>query len=115
MRTSRQKIFGSRPGSEDRVARLQRRPCQSGGAELKVTSIVPATGAADLQDLIAGLTEPGFRREPFGDATIGFCGDFSRALFRDEAARRYPELQALAFWMRRSGTPASEGGFSRNR
>lgn len=69
---------------------------------MKVTSIVPATGVADLQDVLAGLTQPGFRREPFGDATIGFCADFSRALFRDEAARRYPELQALAFWMRRS-------------
>ncbi len=69
---------------------------------MKVTSIVPATGAVDLHDLIAGITEPGFRREPFGDATIGFCSDLSRALFRDEAARRYPELQALAFWMRRS-------------
>ena len=39
---------------------------------------------------------------PFNDDIIAFCADFSRRLFRDPAAALYPELQALAFWMRKA-------------
>jgi hypothetical protein len=38
---------------------------------------------------------------PFCDGVIQFSGAFSRALFKDSEALRYPELQALAFWMRK--------------
>ena len=39
---------------------------------------------------------------PFAEEVIGFCSDFSRAIFKDSEAAHYPELQALAFWMRKA-------------
>jgi len=38
----------------------------------------------------------------FAEAATGFVEAFSTHLFRMPAARRYPELTALAFWMRKS-------------
>ena len=39
---------------------------------------------------------------PFGDPVVGFVESFSKLLLSSQGVRRYPELAALAFWMRRS-------------
>lgn len=39
---------------------------------------------------------------PFADNLVALIDDVAQLLFSDQAARQYPELQALAFFMRRS-------------
>jgi Acyl-CoA reductase (LuxC) len=69
---------------------------------VNVTLLVPDSGPIAIDDLCARLRAPEARLEPFSPPTLAFCDSFSRALFRDSAARRFPELQALAFWLRKS-------------
>lgn len=40
--------------------------------------------------------------EPFSDILISFVNDVSKAILKDSLFRQYPELMALAFWMRKS-------------
>ncbi len=68
---------------------------------MTVEQIVPAAGQVDLPAALASLANcDGL--EPFSDQVIDFCASFSRAIFKDPEALQYPELQALAFWMRRA-------------
>lgn len=67
-----------------------------------VEQVVPAPGRVELDQVLAELTAPGAPATPFSDEIIAFCSDFSRRIFRDEQAGKYPELQALAFWMRKA-------------
>jgi hypothetical protein len=67
-----------------------------------VEQVVPAAARVDLSETLAHLCRPALPMAPFSDAVIGFCADFSRRLFRDEQSLRFPELQALAFWMRKA-------------
>ena len=69
---------------------------------MTVTQIVPRQEQVDLDALLQRLSDPQTRAVPFSDAILDFCARFSTALFRDPEARGYPELQALAFWMRKS-------------
>lgn len=69
---------------------------------MRVAQIVPTEESIELEALLGRLTDPVRRTTPFSDAILDFCARFSTALFRDLEARRYPELQALAFWMRKS-------------
>lgn len=79
---------------------------------MKVEQVIPCAALADsnqidqnqidLDRILCQLTLPGVPLEPFSDDVIGFCADFSRRLFHDEQAARYPELHALAFWMRKA-------------
>lgn len=65
-----------------------------------VQSLVP-NRRLDLDVLIADVkAAPRFR--PFSEELLDFCGRFASALGRDASARRFPELTALAFWMRRA-------------
>jgi hypothetical protein len=64
--------------------------------------LVPDSGTVDVHELCAKLRAASGRLEPFHPSILEFCGNFSRALFHDPMARRYAELQALAFWMRKS-------------
>jgi hypothetical protein len=50
--------------------------------------------------------------EPFSREVIERCGRFSQFLFRDSEARRHPELQALAFWMRESAVTTLAAEFA---
>jgi hypothetical protein len=68
---------------------------------MTVEQIVPAAGKVDLAAALASLVESE-SPEPFGGEIIEFCGSFSRAIFKDREALQHPELQALAFWMRRA-------------
>jgi len=40
--------------------------------------------------------------EPFSDILIDFVNDVSKAILKDSFFKQYPELMALAFWMRKS-------------
>ena len=48
------------------------------------------------------LVEETTGAEPFHDSVTDACADLSTRIFRDPAARRFPELQALAFWIRKA-------------
>jgi hypothetical protein len=68
---------------------------------MTVEQVVPAAGKVKLFDALASLLKrESF--EPFSDEIIEFCASFSRAIFKDHEALQFPELQALAFWMRRA-------------
>src|SRR3569833_2071402 len=69
---------------------------------MTVEQIAPAAARVELEQALAELTAPGAPSVPFNDEIIAFCADFSRRIFRDEQAGKYPELQALAFWMRKA-------------
>lgn len=68
---------------------------------MTVQQVVPAIESVSLE---AGLdrivASPSL--QPFSAHVIEFCADFSRAIFKDPEALAYPELQALAFWMRKT-------------
>jgi len=40
--------------------------------------------------------------QPFGNERIDFVDSFSKALFKDPQAKKFPDLMSLAFWMRKS-------------
>lgn len=46
---------------------------------------------------------------PFSDILTGFVQDFSETLMRHNSAKLYPELMALAYWMRRSNIQRLRG------
>jgi hypothetical protein len=55
-------------------------------------------GVAELVDAVRSAPV----LEPFSEPVVEFCAALAQAISRSPDARRYPELQALAFWMRRS-------------
>jgi hypothetical protein len=66
-----------------------------------IEQVVPETATVDLADVLDRLKRaPGL--PPFSGEVIEFCTQFSRALFKDAEALKFPELQALAFWMRKA-------------
>jgi hypothetical protein len=69
---------------------------------MTVEQVVPASTSVELSEVLAGLAHPMTTLEPFSDAVLQFCAEFSNALFKDVEARSFPELQALAFWMRKA-------------
>lgn len=67
----------------------------------KIEQVVPETATVELAVVLDRLRQaPSL--VPFSDEVMEFCSQFSRALFKDAAALAFPELQALAFWMRRA-------------
>lgn len=79
---------------------------------MTVEQIVPSAAQVDLDRVLAELTKPGVPAVPFNEDILAFCADFSRRLFRDDQAPRYPELQALAFWMRKAELTRLAGEFA---
>jgi Acyl-CoA reductase (LuxC) len=68
---------------------------------MTVQQVVPAFESVSLDAALDRVVaSPSLA--PFADEVIGFCSDFSRAIFKDSEAAHYPELQALAFWMRKA-------------
>ena len=94
-----QGVRGDRARAQGRAPRLQRHPRGGGVGLVKVRQLVPAPGEVELDDLLGRLAAPP-RHAGFSDAVLELCATFSTLLFKDPEARRYPELQALAFWMR---------------
>lgn len=64
-----------------------------------VSSVVPASGPSNLENLLLNL-ESSPLTVPFSAERIQFVSEFSRTLSR--VARGIPEIQSLAFWMRKS-------------
>ena len=69
---------------------------------MTVEQVVPASASVELSDVLDAFAQPRATLEPFSDAVLQFCAEFSNALFKDAEARSFPELQALAFWMRKA-------------
>jgi len=70
---------------------------------MKVQQLVPRAEEVELEEILARLRDvSGGTLAPFAPEILSFCAEFSRALFRDPEAKRFPELQALAFWMRKA-------------
>ncbi len=70
------------------------------GANLVVPG-ARAVSAAELAELAASLAGES-PLEPFSDEIVSFCSALSTALLRSEETRPFPEIKALAFWMRRA-------------
>jgi acyl-CoA reductase LuxC len=67
---------------------------------LKVLEIAPCSQSVEVQEIIARIRSANAQFGPFAPEIVQFCGRLSRLIFQDKAARAFPELQALAFWMR---------------
>ncbi len=74
--------------------------------------LAPEGFAGDLDALLRSLADPAVRLRPFDERGTSFCAALSQALFTSPEARRHPELQALAFWLRRAELTALERAFS---
>jgi hypothetical protein len=68
---------------------------------MQVDSLFPRQGAVELTDLTARVANGEVTR-PFDTGVVDACLALSQSLLADRSARRYPELQALAFWMRKA-------------
>ncbi len=64
--------------------------------------LVPEVRRAPLEEVVALLSKPEDRLLPFVDSTLELCAGLSQAIFHDREASRFPELLALAFWMRKA-------------
>jgi Acyl-CoA reductase (LuxC) len=66
-----------------------------------IEQVVPEGTVVNLAEVL-DLLKRAPDLAPFSDEVIEFCSRFSRAIFKDTAALKFPELQALAFWMRKA-------------
>jgi hypothetical protein len=68
---------------------------------MQIEVLLPDHGVVSLEELRRDLT--GWTKgEPFNASLVDSSIDFSQRIFRDSEAKRYPELLALAYWMRKS-------------
>jgi Acyl-CoA reductase (LuxC) len=68
---------------------------------MTVEMLLPDRRAIELNELrsiLAGISAA----EPFHDSVVDASIDFSKRIFQDPHARAYPELLALAYWMRKA-------------
>jgi len=77
---------------------------------VKVQSLIPREHV-EVAELIQGI-QHAKRLRPFSNQLVELCGYFAAALASDPEARVYPELVALAFWMRKAEIKALERGFA---
>jgi len=68
---------------------------------MKIEMLLPRPQMAELDDL-HGLLASMSPAEPFDEPTLDAAVDLSQRIFHDPEARSYPELLALAYWMRKS-------------
>jgi hypothetical protein len=66
-----------------------------------VQSLFPPQGSVALEELKAQVAG-GNVNPPFDAGVVEACIELSQRLLRDPIARRYPELLALGFWMRKT-------------
>ena len=67
---------------------------------MKVLEIVPNKQFVEADEITSRIRNAKGQFGPFAPEILQFCGRLSRLIFQDKAARGFPELQALAFWMR---------------
>jgi hypothetical protein len=73
--------------------------------------LAPVEEDLSLDELLARLSRSSVE-EPFAASRVDCCVNLSRALFADSEARRYPELQALGFWLRKAELMALQTDFA---
>src|SRR4051812_21682293 len=66
-----------------------------------ISQLLPDVAEVGLREMLAELDQAPVV-PPFGDALVSFCDQFSDRLFKSPVAKQFPELIALAFWMRRA-------------
>ena len=66
-----------------------------------VQQVTPVAKLLELESLLDRIQQASALR-PFSDEIVEFCQALSRKIFADAEAKRFPELQSLAFWMRKS-------------
>ena len=70
---------------------------------MEVGMLVPDGRSASLEEVVSLLSPQRTPQlSPFSDSALALCAGLSQAIFRDREAARFPELLALAFWMRRA-------------
>ena len=69
---------------------------------MEVELLVPQVRRASLEEVVALLSGQTESLPPFSDRSLDFCAGLSQAIFGDHEASRFPELLALAFWMRKA-------------
>lgn len=73
---------------------------------MTVREIAPYEQFVEASEVTARLQSAESPFAPFAPETVQFCGRLSRLIFLNKQARAFPELQALAFWMRPAGLEA---------
>jgi hypothetical protein len=68
---------------------------------MQVELLYPRRETVGLEDLRSEITGAAANR-PFDEGVVDACVKLSQQLLREPSARRYPELQALGFWMRKA-------------
>lgn len=78
---------------------------------MNVEVIAPYRCKIEVSELIDRIDRRENRRLPFSGVSVDFCDALSEALFSSPDTRKYPEIHALAFWLRRSSIAAIERDF----
>jgi hypothetical protein len=68
---------------------------------MQIEMLLPQQRAIDLDEL-RSLLASGAAAEPFHPSIVDASVDLSQRIFHDAEARAYPELLALAYWMRKA-------------
>lgn len=70
---------------------------------MTIERLVPRVDAVEAGEVLRGLRRAPRRDvEPFGPSRISFSDAVSRAIFRHPGSRAFPEILAVAFWLRRA-------------
>lgn len=70
---------------------------------MSVERLVPRVGAVEVGEVLRGLRRAPRRHvHPFHPSRIDFSDAVSRAIFHDPRSRAFPEMLAVAFWLRRA-------------
>ena len=72
-------------------------------SRVTVERLVPRVGAVEVGEVLCGLRRAPRRHvDPFHPARIDFSDAVSRAIFHHPRSRAFPEMLAVAFWLRRA-------------
>ncbi len=70
---------------------------------MRVEQLVPRLAMVDIGEVLTrARSAPRHRGDPFDSVRVEFSDAVSHAIFRHPRSRAFPELLALAFWLRRS-------------
>ncbi len=69
---------------------------------MRVERILPSPGWITTEELAAELRSTAPQLRPFAPEILDFVAALSRSIFQSKEASAYPELAALAFWMRKA-------------
>jgi len=81
---------------------------------MELLQVVPTQATIPLAELVAWMRPQSqtAAEPPFGRTVVAFCDSLSRALLLHPEARRYPEIQAVGFYMRLAALSELEREFA---